>query len=93
MKYNIIEEAKILYIINKLIDVFKKNINNEEFKNENFEICENLCILIKQSMDFINNKNELKNIKIFIEFVINLNIKEYDGVSSKTYFKFLDVFE
>lgn len=93
MKFKIIKEEKIIFIINELISIFKKNINNKHFKNENFEICENLCILIKESLNVIKNQNEIKNIKDFIKFIINLNIKDYDGISSKTYFKFLDVFE
>lgn len=93
MKFKIIKEEKIIYIINELISIFKKNINNKDFKNENFEICENLCILIKESLNIIKNQNEVKNIKEFIDFIINLNIKDHYGISSKTYFRFLDVFE
>ena len=93
MKYNIIEETKIIHIINELINILKNNIDNKEFKNENYEICENLCILIKESIDFIKNEDEKENIIKFINFIINLNIKNHCGVSSKTYFKFLDVFE
>lgn len=93
MKYNIIEETKIIHIINELINILKNNIDNKEFKNENYEICENLCILIKESMDFIKNEDEKENIINFINFIINLNIKKHRGISSKTYFKFLDVFE
>lgn len=93
MKYEIISESKIIYIINKLIDNLKKNINNKNFKNENFEICECLCVLIKKTTELIKHEDDVNNIKNFIELIINLNIKEHDGMTSKTYFKFLDVFE
>ena len=90
VKYNIISENNIMQIINHLINIIKKNINNADFKNQAFEICECLCILIKKIHNTSNeyNSNIMNN---FIEFIINIEIKKNKAISSKTYFKFMDL--
>ena len=90
VKYNIISEEDIMQIINYLIYIIKENINNADFKNQAYEICECLCILIKKIYKTAG-ENNLNIINNFMNFIINLEIKKYKAISSKTYFKFMDL--
>jgi len=92
MKYDIIEKDKIFKIIEHLINCLKKNLTNNDHKNINYEITENLCILVIESFNFLN-KIHNEHILNFITYIINLDFKHYDGINSKIYFKLLDLYE
>ncbi len=56
------------------------------------EITENLFILINNSKSELEeHKGDISFINDFIQFVINCDYKNIDGISSKTVFKFLDL--
>lgn len=90
--YKIINENDIMKIINYLINIVKENIDNGDFKNNMYEICQCLCILIKK-IYLIFDENNLNIINNFIDFIINLDFKKHGAITSKTYFKFIDLKE
>lgn len=91
VKYDIVSEKDIMKIMTHLIAIIKDNIDNNDFKNQAYEICECLCILIKKIYTTTNNKDYLNIINNFIDFILNIEIKKYKGISSKTYFKLMDL--
>tara|TARA_A100001011_G_scaffold292907_1_gene304703 strand:+ start:81 stop:950 length:870 start_codon:yes stop_codon:yes gene_type:complete len=93
MIYGIIEENEIINLIFSLTNIFKNNINNIDYKNINYEICENLYILIKEISSVVKNKKDFETIKSFVKYITDLKFNNYKGLSSKTYFKFLDLYD
>ena len=88
MKNNVIPVEKLLEIIQSLQSKFMELIVCKDRKNEVEEIAENLVIIIQGGSDIFYNIEEIVQ---FIERVGTLEVKDYDSLTRKTIFKFLDL--
>ena len=93
MNNNIIEKEEIISIIMLLIEVTDRNLKNSDSRYIIEEISENLCILIIDGKRHIETHDEWDHIIEKIEYFSLLNIKEYNGISSKSLFKYMDIYE
>ena len=92
MKEKIIDIYTLENIIKTLINKFRNLMNDKKNKLIIDEITENLFILINNSKSELEeHKGDISFINDFIQFVINCDYKNIDGISSKTVFKFLDL--
>jgi hypothetical protein len=92
MKEKIIDIYTLENIIKTLINKFRNLMNDKKNKLIIDEITENLFILINNSKSELEEyKGDISFINDFIQFVINCDYKNIDGISSKTVFKFLDL--
>jgi hypothetical protein len=76
-----------------LIAKFTEYISKEDSRNEVDEIGANLFILIKESVDILEEDESGAHINEFVESVANMNYKKYASLTSKTVFKFMDLSE
>ena len=93
MNNNIIEKEEIISIIMLLIEVTDRNLENADSRYIIEEISENLFILIIDGKTYIETHDEWDNIVEKMEYFSLLNIKEYNGISSKSLFKYMDIYE
>jgi|UniRef100_A0A6C0AK38 hypothetical protein len=93
MNNNIIEKEEIISIIMLLIEVTDRNLEISDSRYIIEEISENLYILIIDGKNHIETHDEWDNIIGKMEYFSLLNIKEYAGISSKSLFKYMDIYE
>ena len=93
MNNNVIDKEEVVNIIMLLIEVTDQNLENLDSRYIIEEISENLFILIVDGKECIESHNEWDNIVDKIEYFSLLNIKQYNGMSSKSLFKYMDIFE
>lgn len=93
MNNDIIDKEEIISIIMLLIEVTDRNLENADSRYIIEEISENLFILIIDGKKYIETHEEWENINSKMEYFSLLNIKEYNGISSKALFKYMDICE
>ncbi len=93
MNNNVIEKEEVVNIIMLLVEVTDQNLDNSDSRYIIEEISENLFILIVDGKKYIETHNEWDNIVDKIEYFTLLNLKDYNGMSSKSLFKYMDIYE
>jgi len=93
MNNNVIEKEEVVNIIMLLVEVTDQNLENSDSRYIIEEISENLFILIVDGKKYIETHNEWDNIVDKIEYFTLLNLKDYNGMSSKSLFKYMDIYE
>ena len=91
--YDIIDKNHILSILENFIKNIKISISlsNELIKIE--EITENVKIIIENFNDEYKNLKNYEEIKKEIEFISELDTKDYQSLNNKVIFNFLDIFD
>lgn len=93
MNNNVIDKEEVVNIIMLLVEVTDQNLDNSDSRYIIEEISENLFILIVDGKKYIETHNEWDNIVDKIEYFSLLNLKDYNGMSSKSLFKYMDIYE
>ena len=93
MNNNVIDKEEVVNIIMLLVEVTDQNLENSDSRYIIEEISENLYILIVDGKEYIQTHNEWDNIVDKIEYFSLLNVKDYNGISSKSLFKYMDIYE
>ena len=87
---------EIIYnMITHLMEITREMLKNEHQKNELCEITENMFILITLSNEHLKQWNE-ENYDEIIDFINNmksLKVKSRPGLSNKTLFKYMDIYD
>jgi hypothetical protein len=92
MKNDVIDQDKILNVIDVLKLKFMEYINIEGKKNEVDEIGENLVIMIREGGEtFSGSEEKYEEIKEFVSNIASMKSKNYKSLTSKTVFKFMDL--
>jgi len=93
MVLDIIPEIEILKIVITLQERAVLYVNDENNKGKIEEIAENISIILETIYDKISKDNEhLKLIITNIKWVLD-NQKEYDAISNKASFKYMDILD
>ena len=93
MILDIIPEIEILKIVITLQERVVLYVNDENNKGKIEEIAENISIILETIYDKISKDNEhLKLIITNIKWVLD-NQKEYDAISNKASFKYMDILD
>ena len=102
-KNNVINTPTILHLIVGLLNTIAQSIDHEKYKNLMDELCEHVFILlnieiirhIKTQQINMTIQYKLKEYDIFefIHFLSVSSIKEYEGLTSKSKFKFGDTYQ
>jgi hypothetical protein len=93
MVLDIIPEIEILKIVITLQERVVLYVNDENNKGKIEEIAENISIILETIYDKISKDNEhLKLIITNIKWVLD-NQKEYDAISNKASFKYMDILD
>ena len=94
MNYGLLGEEVVGNIIIKLVSMFEKNMYDSKHKEIINELGENICIFMKEGNENLqDNFNEIEQINTFMKFVSEASHKEYNGLTSKVIFKFIDLLE
>ena len=94
MNYGLLGEEVVGNIIIKLVSMFEKNMYDSKNKEIINELGENICIFMKEGNENLqDNFNEIEKINNFMKFVSEASHKEYNGLTSKVIFKFIDLLE
>jgi len=93
MNNGTIKSYEIMHIIVKLREKFITNMNDSDKKNEVGEIAENLCIIIRNGAKLLRGEAQWATLEDFIKMVSEISSREKMGVSTKTVFKFMDLYE
>ena len=94
MNYGLLGEEVVGNIIIKLVSMFEKNMYDSKHKEIINELGENICIFMKEGNENLqDNFNEIEQINSFMKFVSEASHKEYNGLTSKVIFKFIDLLE
>lgn len=93
MNNNVIDKEEVVNIIMLLVEVTDQNLDNSDSRYIIEEISENLFILIVDGKEYIQTHNEWDNIVDKIEYFSLLSIKDCNGMSSKSSFKYMDIYE
>lgn len=91
MKNNVLSQDKIMNIINILKSKFQICIKEDNMRNEVNEIGANLCILIREGRDTLNDNDDWDAVEKFVEDVSDMNHKDYISLTSKVVFMFMDL--
>ena len=93
MNNNVIQVNEIILVINLMINKMKIEMCENKKKPIVDELGENLQVIILNGKKILSKDNEWDNIKKFISWISELNIKDFEGLSSKTVFKFMDLYD
>jgi hypothetical protein len=95
MHKNIIEQAKVIELINNLVIKFNENVNVENKTDFINEIFENLFILLSESYNDLSQDSNTEYNLIYTNIVKVSKLKSKDNVSlnSKTLFKIMDLID
>ena len=93
MNNGTIKTYEIMQIILKLRERFLSSMMNAEKKNVVGEIAENLCIMIRNGLDSLQGEEQWSTIEDFVKVVSEMAAKDQPGVSTKTVFKFMDLYD
>ena len=93
MNNGTIKTYEIMQIILKLRERFLSSMMNAEKKNVVGEIAENICIIISNGLDGLQEEEQWDTIEDFVRVVSEMSIKDQLGVSTKTIFKFMDLYD
>ena len=93
MNNNVIQVNEIILVINLMINKMKIEMCENKKKPIVDELGENLQVIILNGKNILSKDNEWGNIKKFILWISELNIKDFEGLSSKTVFKFMDLYD
>ena len=93
MNNGTIKTYEIMQIILKLRERFVSNMMDAEKKNEVGEIAENLCIIISNGKSCLQDEERWDTIENFIKEASEMSPRDNPGVSTKTSFKFLDLYD
>jgi hypothetical protein len=93
MNNDTIKVYEIMQIIIKLRTKFIALMNNKEKINEVGEIAENLCIIVRNGINSLRTNEHWSELEDFIKMVSELSVRDCLGVSTKTIFKFMDLYE
>ena len=90
---NVLGEDKMVDLIQQLIKNMDKFIEEENKINEVDEICENLFILISRGTSILSKHSYWEEIIDVIDRYTLLKSKDFNSLSNKTIFKFMDLQE
>ena len=93
MNNGTIKVEEIINIIKKLISRFELSMKDENQVNKNNEIGENLIILIKNGVEVLQDNVYWDTMEAFVKNISEMSAKNYPGISTKTIFKFMDLFD
>ena len=94
MNNGVMKPEEMTKLVMNLKGKFLKYINIENKKNEVIEIIENLCIIIKEGQDKLEDVDEFWDmITNFIEEYSECDYKNYKSFPSKCTFTLMDLFE
>ena len=93
MNNNVIQVNEIILVINLMINKMKIEMCENKKKPIVDELGENLQVIILNGKKILSKDTEWNNIKKFILWISELNIKDFEGLSSKTVFKFMDLYD
>ena len=95
MHKNIIEQEKVIELINNLVIKFNENVNVENKTDYISEIIENLFILLSESYENLSQDSNEEYKIIYTNIVKISKLKSKDNVSlnSKTLFKIMDLID
>ena len=94
MNNKVIKPDNMVKLVLTLKDKFLEYINIENKKNEVIEIIENLCIIIKEGQNKLEDLDDFwDTITNFIEKYSECNYKNYKSFPSKCTFTLMDLFE
>ena len=88
-----IQVNEIMQIISKLRAKFILLMNDKDKKSEVDEIGENLCIFIGKGIKFLKKEDQWEDLEDFIKMVSELSVRDSPGTSTKTIFKFMDLYD
>lgn len=91
--YEIIESENMEKIMVDFIKKIRMYISEKDKENALDEIAANLVIMIQSSVGVFKKMKCHSQIIKEIEIISTYNVKNYPGLSNKTVFKFLDIFE
>ena len=84
----------MMEIVYGLFNYIEINLNDVNYKNQIEEIVENLYILLNNLLVSIKEDNQLfDNLKKRIIYFTELKVSEYEALSNKILFKFIDILE
>ena len=94
MNNKVIKPENMIKLVLKLKEKFLKYINVINKKNEVIEIIENLCIIIKEGQDKLENNDDFWDmITNFINEYSECDYKKYKSFPSKCTFTLMDLYE
>ena len=93
MNNGTIEACEIMEIIISLRQTFIGHMDIGDKKNEVGEIAENICIIIRNGLSILQNEENWDELEEFIKMVSEISAREKAGVSTKTVFKFMDLYD
>jgi len=93
MNNGTIKTYEIMQIIITLREKFITHMNDSDKKNEMGEIAENLCIIIRNGAKLLQREDQWDDLEAFIKMVSEISSREKLGVSTKTVFKFMDLYD
>ena len=82
-----------MQIILKIRERFLSSMMITEKKNVVGENAENLCIIISNGLDSLQEEEQWNTIEDFVKVVSEMTAKDQPGVSTKTVFKFMDLYD
>lgn len=90
----IIPTEDMMEIVYGLFNYIEINLNDVNYKNQIEEIVENLYILITNLLPSIkSDKNMFDDLQKRIQYFTELKVSEYEALSNKIIFKFIDIIE
>tara|TARA_B100002019_G_C21161115_1_gene543365 strand:- start:65 stop:1012 length:948 start_codon:yes stop_codon:yes gene_type:complete len=90
---DIISKKEMVNIITGFIDQVKRDIAEQDKTSNIEEIVQNISIMVTSGKQFIKELPEYQVILNDIEYLSELNHKQYPSLSSKIVFKFMDLQE
>ena len=90
---DIIDKTDMTKIIVDFIEGVKQDISKEGKLNNVEEMVQNISIMINAGKSFLTDLDEFEDILNEIEIFSLMNHKKYPSLSSKTVFKFMDLYE
>lgn len=91
MTNEVLSPEKVTNLINILIAKFNEFIDQDNMRNEVDEIGENLCILIGEGREGLEDEECWEQINTFVEKVADMNHRDHSSLTSKVVFKFMDL--
>ena len=90
----IIPTEDMMEIVYGLFNYIEINLNDVNYKNQIEKIVENLYILITKLLPSIkSDKNMFDDLQKRIQYFTELKVSEYEALSNKIIFKFIDIIE
>ena len=93
MNRNIIPVCKIINILDMLLNIINKNLDNEKCKTLINEVSNNIKLIILHGTDVLKEEQTMNKIRNKIEVITKLDSTNHAGLTKKTLFTHMDILE